>query len=63
MIISFLTDPSVINEKNFAEGYNVLTGKVDNHPAKKNMERYTLVMPGFLQEIGIVKTKLTCLLD
>jgi hypothetical protein len=33
MIISSLSDPSVIFEKNFAEGYNVLTGKVDNHPA------------------------------
>ncbi len=33
MIISLLTDPSVMNEKNFAEGYNVLTGGVDNHPA------------------------------
>ena len=34
MIISLLTDPSVMNEKNFAEGYNVLTGEVDNHHAK-----------------------------
>jgi hypothetical protein len=33
MIISSLTDPSVMNEKNFAEGYNVLTGEVDNLPA------------------------------
>ena len=33
MIISLLSDPSVMNEKNFAEGYNVLTGKIDNHPA------------------------------
>jgi hypothetical protein len=33
MIISLLSDPSVMNVKNFAEGYNVLTGKVDNHPA------------------------------
>jgi hypothetical protein len=33
MIISLLSDPSVMNEKNFAEGYNVLTGKVENHPA------------------------------
>jgi hypothetical protein len=33
MIISILTDPSVLNEKNFAEGYNVLTGEVENHPA------------------------------
>jgi hypothetical protein len=31
MIISLLSDPSVMNEKNFAEGFNVLTGKVDNH--------------------------------
>jgi hypothetical protein len=33
MIISLLSDPSVMIEKNFAEGYNVLTGEVDNHPA------------------------------
>jgi hypothetical protein len=33
MIISLLTDPSVMNKKNFAEGYNVLTGEVENHPA------------------------------
>ncbi len=33
MIISLLSDPSVMDEKNFAEGYNVLTGEVDNHPA------------------------------
>jgi hypothetical protein len=33
MIISLLTDPSLMNEKNLAEGYNVFTGKVDNHPA------------------------------
>jgi hypothetical protein len=32
MIISLLSDPSVMNKKNFAEGYNVLTGEVDNHP-------------------------------
>jgi hypothetical protein len=35
MIISLLSDPSVMNKKNFVEGYNVLTGKVDNHPANK----------------------------
>jgi hypothetical protein len=33
MIIILLTDPSVMNKKNFAEGYNVLTGEIDNHPA------------------------------
>jgi hypothetical protein len=33
MIISLLTDPNVMNKKTFAEGYNVLTGDVDNHPA------------------------------
>ncbi len=33
MIISLLSDPSVMNKKNFAEGYDVLTGKVDNQPA------------------------------
>jgi hypothetical protein len=33
MIISSLSDPSLMNEKKFAEGYKVLTDKVDNHPA------------------------------
>jgi hypothetical protein len=33
MIISLLSDPSVMNKKNFAEGYNVLTGETDNHLA------------------------------
>jgi hypothetical protein len=33
MIIGLLSDPSVMNKKNFAKEYNVLTGKVDNHPA------------------------------
>ena len=35
MIISLLTDSSVMNEENFAEGYIVLTGEVDDHPANK----------------------------
>lgn len=34
MIISMLTDPSLMNPTNFAEGYNVLTGDVaDDHPS------------------------------
>jgi hypothetical protein len=33
MIISLLSDPSVMNKKKFAEWFNLLTGKVDNHPA------------------------------
>jgi hypothetical protein len=33
MIISLLTDPSVMNKTNFVEGYNVSTGEVDNHHA------------------------------
>jgi hypothetical protein len=33
MIISLLSEPSEMNEKNFAEGYNVLIGKVDNYSA------------------------------
>jgi hypothetical protein len=63
MIISLSTDPCVMNEKNFAEGYNVLTGEVVDHPANEKYGRYTLVMHGFLQGIGTVKTSLTCLLD
>jgi hypothetical protein len=31
-----LTNPSLINETNFAEGYNVLTGEVSvNHPSNQ----------------------------
>jgi hypothetical protein len=42
MIITLLSDPSVMSKKKFAEGYNVLTGKVDNHPANnKNGEVHT----------------------
>jgi hypothetical protein len=34
MIISLLTDKSLMRESNFAEGYNVLTGAVDkDHPS------------------------------
>jgi hypothetical protein len=31
--MSLLSDSSVMNEKNFAEGYNVSTGEVENYPA------------------------------
>jgi hypothetical protein len=43
MIISLLSDPSAMNKFNLAEGYNVLTGKVDNHPANN---KYGEVHPG-----------------
>jgi hypothetical protein len=33
MIVSLLSNPSIMNKKNFVEGYNVLTGEIDNHPA------------------------------
>jgi len=50
MIKSLLTDPSLMKESNFAEGYNVLTGEVQRgHPDnKKNMVKSTLVMLGVL---------------
>ncbi len=35
MIISLLTDPSLMNKKNFTEGYNVFSGEVDKYPANK----------------------------
>jgi hypothetical protein len=38
-----------MNKKNFAEGYNVLTGEVENHPANN---KYGEVLQG----IGTVKT-------
>jgi hypothetical protein len=63
MIISLLTDPSVMNRNNFAEEYNMLTGELGITLLIKNMERYTLVMYGFLQGIGTVKTRPTCRLD
>jgi hypothetical protein len=62
MIISLLTDPSVMNKKNFAEGYNVLTGLVDNLPANNKYGEVHTVMHGFLQGIGTVKTRPPCLL-
>jgi hypothetical protein len=50
MIISSLSDPSVMNKKNFAEGYNVLKlAKLTIILLITNMERYTLVIHGFLQ--------------
>ncbi len=39
MIISLLTDPRVMNKKNFAEGYNVLTGEVNNHSANNVLKQ------------------------
>jgi hypothetical protein len=63
MRISLLSDPSEMTKKNFSEGYNELTGKVDNHPANNKYGGYTLVMHGFLHGIGTGKTRLTCLLD
>jgi hypothetical protein len=33
MIISLLTDPTLMMEHFFPEGYNVLTGQLDNHSA------------------------------
>jgi hypothetical protein len=43
MIISLLTDKSLMTDMNFAEGYNVLTGEVDiNNPCNsKYREVYT----------------------
>jgi hypothetical protein len=38
MVISLLSNPSVMNEKNFAGEYNVSTGKADNHPANNKYE-------------------------
>jgi hypothetical protein len=38
MIISLLNNPSLMKEQNFAEGYNVFTGKVHNHPDNNKYE-------------------------
>ena len=49
MIKSLLTNPSLMKESNFAEGYNVLTGEVlKGHPENKNTMKSTLVMLGNL---------------
>jgi hypothetical protein len=40
MIKSLLSDPSLMKEPNFAEGYNVLTGEVLNdHPANNKYSK------------------------
>jgi len=56
MIISLLTDPSLMKQSNFTECYNILVGEVLNdHPEKKNTVKYTLEMLGVLLGIDIVK--------
>jgi hypothetical protein len=68
MIISLLTDHSLMNESNFAEGYNVLTGEVDiNHPSNAKYgkihtgdawlparDRYCTLTEGPVMPVGII---------
>jgi hypothetical protein len=63
MIISLLTDSSLTIEKNFAEGHNVFTGEVDNHPANN---KYGEVHTGDVRipaRDRYCQTILICLLD
>jgi hypothetical protein len=65
MLISILTDKTLMLNTNFAEGYNVLTGMlVTTILAIKSTVKYTLVMPGYPQGIGFAQTptNLPCLL-
>ncbi len=42
MIMSLLTNPTLMNDQFFPEGYNVLTGQLENHSANdKYGEVYT----------------------
>jgi hypothetical protein len=63
MFNSLLTDPSVMNEKNFAEGHNVLTGKVDIHPANNKYGEIHTGDAWLPARDRHCKTRLTCLLD
>ena len=65
MIISLLTDNSLIKETNFAEGYNVLTGKVDINKLGKfhtgdawvpAQDQYCLLTDGPVMPVGIICT-------
>ena len=53
----------VINEKNFAGGYNVLTGKVDNHPANNKYEEVHTGDAWLPARDRYCQTRLTCHLD
>jgi hypothetical protein len=50
LLISLLSDPSVMNKKNFAEGHNVLTGEVENHPSNNNYGEVVLGRQANLKE-------------
>ncbi len=68
MIISLLTDKSLMRESNFAEGYNVLTGEVDEyHPSISkygkihtgdawlpSRNRYCTMTEGPVMPVGII---------
>ncbi len=63
MIISLLSDPSVMNKTNFAEGYNMLTGKVEHYPANNKYGEVHTGDAWLPARDSTVKTRLTCLLD
>jgi hypothetical protein len=61
MIKSLLTDPSLMKQSIFAEGYNVLTGEVLNdHPENKKYSEIHTGDLGVLLGIDIVKTQWIC---
>jgi hypothetical protein len=53
----------VINEKNFAGGYNVLTGKVDNHPANNKYGEVHTGDAWLPARDTYSQNRLTCMLD
>jgi hypothetical protein len=63
MLVSILTDNTLMSNTTFTEGYNVLTGDVDTTILPiKSMVKYTLVMPGYPLGTGIaqISTILPC---
>ena len=60
MIKSILTDPKLMNDQYFPNGYNVLTGEVTNEHTNDKYGRFILVMHGFHQGIGIAKIQMIC---
>ena len=64
MILSLLTDESLMKEETFAPGYDIYTGEVEEqHPHNQNYGRYTLGMRGKARATTIVALKRnTCIL-
>ena len=58
MILSLLSDESLMKDENLAPGYDIFTGDVDeNHPHNKKLERYILGILGERHMITIMVPK------